>query len=288
MTPVDELVADWRARGRPLAVTGAATRVWREGAGPPVVLLHGVPASAYLYRRVLPALAARGIEGIAFDLPGLGCAERPAAFDYRWSSLAAWVEQAVDALGLERFHLVVHDIGGPIGFELVARVPDRIASLTALNTLVRVASFRRPWTMEPFAWPLVGALALASVRPWLFERLMRLQGVLGPIPSVELRAYRALLVQDDGGRAFLRIMRGFERTPAFERRIVAALATRRFPAQVLWGESDPALPLVRIGEDVRLALGVPEITTLPGKHFLQEDCPKEIAEAIARLVAEAR
>lgn len=55
---------------------------------------------------------------------------------------------AVDALGLDRFHLVVHDIGGPIGFELAAVIPQRVASLTILNTLVEVDTFRRPWSMQ--------------------------------------------------------------------------------------------------------------------------------------------
>ena len=62
----------------------------------------------------------------------------------------------MDALGLERFHLVVHDIGGPIGFELAAERPDRIASLTVLDTLVEVEGFKRPWSMEPFARPGMG------------------------------------------------------------------------------------------------------------------------------------
>jgi len=66
---------------------------------------------------VLRELAARGLRGIAFDLPGLGLADRPAAFDYTWTGLGRFCAAAVDALGLDRFHLVVHDIGGPAGFE---------------------------------------------------------------------------------------------------------------------------------------------------------------------------
>lgn len=282
---VDDNIREWAARGRPLAVEGAATTVWEEGSGDPVVCLHGVPSSSFLYRKVLPGLARRGCRGVAFDLPGLGLAERPQDFDYSWSGLGAWVLRAADALGLDRFHLVVHDIGGPVGFDAVARAPERIASLTALNTMVRVATFRRPWSMEPFARRGVGELYLRALQPFGFERLMRLQGVASDVPSADLRAYVPLLKRDDGGRAFLRIMRSFERTDAFERRILEALASRSFPAQVLWGEQDPALRIERHGEDVRRALGVDEIMRLPGKHFVQEDEPERIAEAVARLAA---
>jgi pimeloyl-ACP methyl ester carboxylesterase len=81
---------------------------------------------------------------------------------------------------------------------------------------------------------------------------------------------------------------GPERTTAFEARILAALAARGFPAQVLWGAADPALPFGRFGEDLRVALGVAWILELPGKHFVQEDCPIEIAGAVAELVLKAR
>src|SRR5687767_1433244 len=104
----DEVIRAWASRGRPLPVPGADTIVWEEGEGEPVVCLHGVPASAFLYRKVIAALAARHRRGIVFDLPGLGLAARPEDFDYTWSGLAAWTLSAIDALELDRFHLVVH------------------------------------------------------------------------------------------------------------------------------------------------------------------------------------
>ena len=282
----DQVIADWAAAGRRVEVPHAATTVWEQGDGEPVVCLHGVPSSSFLYRKVLPELAARGTRGIALDLPGLGFAERPKAFDYSWSGLAAWTVTALGALGLDRVHLVVHDIGGPIGFDVVARIPDRIASLTVLNTMVRVASFKRPWSMEPFARRGLGELYLRTLHPFAFERLMRIQGVASDVPAHELRAYVPILKRDDGGAAFLRIMRGFERTEAFERRILAALGARAFPAQVLWGEQDPALRIDPYGEHVRQALGVEAITRLPGKHFVQEDAPAAVADHVARLIAQ--
>jgi haloalkane dehalogenase len=279
------VVDAWAARGRRVDVPGAATMAWEEGDGTPVVCVHGVPVSAFAYRALLPELAARGLRGIAFDLPGLGLAERPERFDYRWSALGAWCEEAVEALGLDRFHLVVHDIGGPVGFELARRVPDKILSLTVLNTFVRVASFKRPWFMEPYAHRGIGRLNVALTRGRAMVLLLRWKGVATRVPGAELRAHAELLHRGDGGRAFLQIMRSFERTPEFEAAILGALAQRPYPAQVVWGELDTALRVEKHGEDVRQALGLDTIHRLPGKHFVQEDCPLAVAERIAAIAS---
>ena len=75
-------------------------------------------------------------------------AARPVGFDYTWTGLGEFALAAVDELGLDRFHLVVHDIGGPVGFEVAAAAPERVRSLTVLNSPVQVDKFRRPWVMS--------------------------------------------------------------------------------------------------------------------------------------------
>jgi haloalkane dehalogenase len=111
-----EVVERHRGAGRPFDARGLRSFVREDGAGEPVVCLHGVPSSCFLYRKVTAELAARGLRGVAFDLPGLGLADRPPDYDYKWTGLGRFALAAVDALGLDRFHLVVHDIGGPVGF----------------------------------------------------------------------------------------------------------------------------------------------------------------------------
>lgn len=284
---VQALVDAWAVLGRRLDVPGAATSVWEEGEGEPVLCVHGVPVSAYLYRKVLPELARNGMRGIALDLPGLGLAQRPRDFDYGWTALSGWLERAVDALGLERFHLVVHDVGGPVGFDLVRRVPERVASLTVLNTWVRSASFSPPWTMAPFRRRGLGKLWLRGTLPPAFVALLRLQGVKTAVPARELLVHRALVLRGDGGAAFLKIMRSFELTEEFEARTLATLRARSFPAQIAWGVHDPVLRVDGHGEQVREALGVDEITRLDAKHFVQEDRPAEIARLVAQLASSA-
>ncbi|MGD9734065.1 MAG: alpha/beta fold hydrolase [Solirubrobacterales bacterium] len=273
-----------RAAGLSFEAGGVRSFVREAGAGEPVLCMHGVPASCFLYRKVIGELAARGLRGVAFDLPGLGLAERPADYDYTWSGLGRFSLAAVDALELERFHLVVHDIGGPVGFELAAAVPERVASLTVLNTIVEVDTFKRPWSMEPFARRGLGELYLRTLSKPAFRALMRLQGVadMRAVSRQQLDAYVELLKRVDGGAAFLRIMRGFERTA--EKRTLYASTLREVPyrVQIVWGERDPALKLAVHGERARRAAGLETIHRLPAKHFLQEDQAPALADLIAR------
>lgn len=279
-----EAIEAHAANGRRFEAGGVDGFVLDRGEGDPVVLMHGVPVSSFLYRKVAPELAERGLRAIAFDLPGLGLAERPREFDYTWSGLATYTEAALDALGIERCHLVVHDIGGPIGFEWAIRHPDRVLSLTALNTLVDAAHFHRPWTMHPFSIRGIGELWLRGTPRFLFAQLFYLQGVANraAVPKAEIYTHHALLRRGDNGRAFLRIMRGFELGEAKERYFFEGLTGRPYPAQVVWGREDPALREVR-RLAVQEALGVETPTLLPAKHFLQEDHPAEVADAISAI-----
>lgn len=281
-----EAIEAHQAAGQRFDAGGVASFVREQGQGAPVVLVHGVPTSSFLYRKVIPVLAEQGLRGVAFDLPGLGLADRPAEFDYTWSGLARWISEAVDALGIERCHLVVHDIGGPVGCEWAINNPDRVLSLTALNTMLGLTIFRRPWTMAPFAVPGLGRAWLGTLSPPVFSRLFYLQGIAdsAAVPRHEVYAHYALLKRADRGRAFLKIMRGFESTEAKQRLLWEGLARRPYPTRIVWGERDPAIGLDQMREAQR-ALGVDDPILLPAKHFLQEDHAGAVAQAIADLAA---
>jgi haloalkane dehalogenase len=285
---VADVVEAHSLSGRVFEAGGVGSFVLERGEGAPVVCLHGVPASSFLYRKVVPELATRGLRGVAFDFPGLGLAERPTDFDYSWSGLARWTGQAIDALGIDRCHLVVHDIGGPIGFEWAITHPNRVSSLTVLNSPVDVAVFRRPWPMHPFSVRGVGEAWLVSMRPPAFGWLFRHVGIAenAAISDAEVDAYVALMKRGDHGNAFLKIMRGFELNRAKQDFFYDGLRSRNYPAQVVWGQRDRML-----GDDrrraVQDALAVANPLLLPARHFLQEDQAHAISTAVARLAHES-
>jgi haloalkane dehalogenase len=283
MTTAAEVIAAHRAAGEAFTAEGVQSFRRVQGDGEPVVLMHGLPASSFLYRKVVPQLAAAGFRAVAFDLPGLGLASRPTDFDYTFTGLGEWAVAAVDALGLDRFHLVVHDAGGPVGFELAHRRPDRIRSLTLLNTVVAMDTV--PFPMEVYArfatgprWPALPPQALT--RELVYRVGIRDRAA---VPAHEVDVYRELVLREDGGRAYLQIMRNLERTSEKARLYASVVDTRRvpYPVQIVWGADDPILSLRKHGWAAREAAGLSTILTLPGKHFLQEDMAGEVAEAVA-------
>jgi len=280
-----EVLDTHRRAGRYFEAAGVRSFVREQGTGPAVLCLHGMIGTSFLYRKVLAELAARGLRGVAFDLPGFGLAERPPGYDYSWTGLGKFCLAAVDELGLAGFHLVVHDIGGPVGFELAAAVPGRVASLTMLNTTVDVTDFKSPWTMEPFRHRGIGEAWMRSLNPPAFRFLMRLQGIGDPaaVSRAELDAYLTLIKGSDRGRAFLRVMRSSERTPGKQARYRAAVRNVRYPVQGVWAADDPTMTLAVYGEKARAAAGLPRLHVVPGKHFPQEDQAPAIAQKIAEL-----
>jgi pimeloyl-ACP methyl ester carboxylesterase len=284
---VADAIERHRRAGREFEAGGVRSFVREEGDGHPVVLMHGIPVSSFLYRKVLPLLAERGLRGVAFDLPGLGLAEKREGFDYTWSGLGRWSSEAIDALGIEGCHLVLHDIGGPIALEWALRNRDRVRTLTVLDTLIDVAHFRRVWTMDLAAPPLLGPLWVASIRPPVARWLFYLQGIAdrSATPAHEVDAHFALLHRDGGGRSFRKIVRGFELTDEKERFYTEGLGDVGWPATILWGDRDPAL-----GDDRRRAIEEAldlEAQVIPAKHFLQEDQAPAVADAIARVAGSA-
>lgn len=105
------------------------------GDGEPVLLLHGFPQSGHCWRFVQPALAAAGYRSVAPDLRGYSPGARPVdVAEYTMSHLVGDVLALADELEWDRFHLVGHDWGGAVAWQVAGRHPDRIRTLTAVST----------------------------------------------------------------------------------------------------------------------------------------------------------
>jgi haloalkane dehalogenase len=277
-----DVVLAHRNAGTFFSAAGIRSFVRTEGTGEPVVLIHGLPASSFLYRKMLPELAARGLQGIAFDLPGMGLAERSRDFGYTIPDLSEWSSAAVDALGLDRFHLVVHDAGGPVGFGLAARMPHRIKSLTIFDTVLEVGRVPFPGELlARYASSMRGPLT--SKQAW--RRLMYKVGIenAAAVPHAEVDAYRTLALGADGGWGYLQIMskiRAVDESARYLDVVDSRKAT--YPIAVAWGAFDPALSLGSRGKAMMRATRVDSMTVLPAKHFPQEDQAPALAEIVAK------
>src|SRR2546427_358325 len=156
------------SRPRPLRILGINTRVIEGGPehrSEASLLLHGNPGSAEDWAYVQPQLADL-TRAIALDLPGYGKAGRPREWDYSPASYAGFIEAAIDALGVERAHLVMHDLGG-LGLVWAVNHPEQFASAVLIDT-GNLVGFRWHRAARLYRTPVIGELLAGLVLRPLF------------------------------------------------------------------------------------------------------------------------
>jgi haloalkane dehalogenase len=126
-----------------------------------VLMLHGNPTWSFYFRDLVRELSPT-VRCVAPDHVGMGLSGRPPGYDYRLASRIEDVEGLADSLGLRRIHLVVHDWGGPIGFGLAVRRPERIGRIVIMNTAA-FRSARIPGRIALCRAPLLGELIVRGL-----------------------------------------------------------------------------------------------------------------------------
>jgi len=170
---------------------------------PAVLLLHGNPTWSFLWRDLVRELSPR-FRVVAPDHLGCGMSDKPPGWSYRLADHVANVERLVDALGLTRLHLGVHDWGGAIGMGFATRRPDAIGRLVVTNTAA-FPSPRIPLRIAVCRWPLpddVEQGLLAPYGSWA-DRVAILRFVQD-IPMSPAHPSWAALAEIDAGLSRLR------------------------------------------------------------------------------------
>lgn len=158
----------------------------KEGKGPAVLMLHGNPTWSFFYRDLIPILRDRFC-CIAPDHIGCGLSDKPGdAYPYTLQQHTDNALALIESLGLSSFHLIVHDWGGAIGLALASHLPERIASLTVLNT----AAFPFPSIPRRIALcrtPLLGRLMVQGANA--FARAATFMTTVRPLPAAVKAGY---------------------------------------------------------------------------------------------------
>ena len=136
MDPTAEKDRSVRHRRVNLDGVGVFYREAGPGDAPVVLLPHGYPCSSFQFRNLMPALADRW-RLLAPDYPGAGYSATPDDFDYSFDGYAGFLDGFVQAMGVERFALYLHDFGSPIGVRLAIKAPERVVALIIQNVLTR-------------------------------------------------------------------------------------------------------------------------------------------------------
>ena len=265
--------------------------------GRPVLLLHGVPTWAYLWRDVIPHLDRRGYRIIAVDLIGFGLSDRPANLTYGLGDHSRYLARFVRSLGLRGLTLVVHDVGGALGLDFAARHRGDVRALALMETFLPPVTDGQ---LPPLQQGLAAILAdPASTRDLLLnQNLFVEQGfrgpptVLEPLSRPDFDAYRAVLPRPADRRVLPPLPRQLLRAHTRPvrrtiRRYLNWLDRTRVP--VLYAYGTPGL-LHAPGTLTWARARIANLTTANvgrAGHFLQEDQPRRLGRALCRWLARA-
>ena len=247
-----------------------------------VVFVHGNPGSGEDWVDLVARVGSFA-RAIAPDMPAYGKADRPRDFAFTVEGYARHLGGLLDALGVERAHLVLHDFGGPWGLAWASKHTAKLASLTLVNIGVlpgyRWHKFARIWRT-----PVVGELFQLATTRRAF-RLFLNRDNPRPFP----RAFTDRMYRDlDRGtkRAILKLYRATNDLGGLVEHVASKLGPLHVPALVLWGTGDAYLP-VRYAEEQRRYFDVREVRLMEGcGHWPFIDDPEGAAEPILRFLQE--
>jgi haloalkane dehalogenase len=266
-------------------VDGMRLHYAERGKGNPVLMLHGWPTSAYLWRDFLEPIG-RSNRAIALDMPGYGRSDKPRDASYSFRFYDEALTGFLDAIGAggQKVGLAVHDVGGPVGLHWASQNPERVRSLALLNTLV----YSRP------TLALIG-FVIAARTPIVRSQLTSPRGIRfamrfgvrdnSAIGDEEVAAYQEPFVTKEARKVLARA--GTSLAIGGFKDIERYIRETEVPVRIVYGEKDRILPdVARTMRKVNADVGGAEVTKLQDcGHFIQEERPTEIAGMLAEFFA---
>ena len=269
---------------------GLKVHVIEAGEGFPIFLMHGNPTSGFLYRKVVEKLPLDKVRVIMPTSLGLGFSSKIPASEHTAENHIYWINKVLKELELKELVYAGQDWGGPIGMGALSLSPELLKGAVLLNT-----GFNAPKVNADLSpahalvkTPVIGELLLEVIFS-IFERLKSVQGNPDSWTSEVAELYGRPVYESGNSKAPLAMMRmvpdgpNHPSTPSM-RRVEEYVNTLEIPAEIVWGENDPilgrALPIMQQNfPNARL-------TKTTAGHFLQEEVPNEIAEALIRVIEE--
>jgi haloalkane dehalogenase len=281
--------ADWYERRR-LRVLDSHLAYVEVGVGDPIVLLHGNPTSSYLWRSVIPHLDGAG-RCLAPDLIGMGRSGKAPAGSYRLADHVRYLDAWFAALDLRRVTLVVHDWGSALGFHWARRHPERVKALVYMEAIVRPLTWAE--------WPEAARKVFQAMRSPAGEEMVLTKNVfverilpasvLRPLTPEEMERYREPFREPGESR---RPTLTWPREIPLDGEPADVVALVNDYAQ--WLAASPLPKLFVNGNPGSILVGAQrefcrrwpnqQEVTVKGSHFLQEDSPAEIGQAILRFL----
>ena len=245
--------------------------------GPPILLVPGWGCSVYAYRFTMPALAAAGFRVVGVDLKGHGLSDKPVAPDeYVIDSLVQHLLDILDAIGLERPHLVGHSMGGSLLYHFAARHPGRARSLGLLSPVglrgVRMVRLYRALT------PRIITPLIRAFRPRFPVKiaLSRVYGDRGTYTEEDVDQYWAPIRLPNAAVALRELLHAYDWHASKHRRLEPVSV----PTIAIWGSKDHLMPDDEIPFYRTLFPGIELHEIVGAGHVAPEETPSEVNQRL--------
>lgn len=249
-----------------------------EGEGSPILFLHGNPTWSFLYRGIVIRLR-KHHRCIALDYPGFGLSPQPPGYQFTPAEHAVVVTEMIRGLGLGDLTIMGQDWGGPIGMRAALNDPDRVSRLVMGNT----------WYWPLDSWHMKAFSALLSSGPGqgqiltkngFVNRIMPL-GVKHKLAPEVMDHYRGPFPTPQSRAGIAEFPKQLVRSWSWLNDIASQVpdTVGSKPLLLTWGLSDLAFP-PSFMDRFRADFSTVRIERLDAKHYIQEDAPGEISDAI--------
>ncbi|MBB3957241.1 alpha/beta fold hydrolase [Novosphingobium sediminicola] len=253
---------------------------------PTIVLLHGFPTSSHMYRDLIPLLSDR-FHVIAPDYIGFGQSDAPSAkeFDYTFENLTDHVDGLLDQLGQKRYILYMQDYGGPIGFRLLTRHPDRVAGLVVQNANAYLEGVGdMPKQVFLPLWQGRDATTEGAARGFLAAQTTKFQYTVGARNEAAISpdnwAHDQALLDRPGTDAYqLDLLYDYRQNVALYDAWHAALRQHQPRTLIVWGNKDPFF-IPAGAEAFRRDLPAARLVWLDAGHFVLDENAAQVAAEI--------
>lgn len=276
-------LSNWEGRGRYVRVGDRPIFVWESGEGPPLLALHGFPASSYDWR--LFAELTTGHRLVAMDFAGFGLSDKAADGSYSLFTQADIVEAVAADCGIESCDLIAHDMGDSVAAELLARHSENKSSLTIGKAVLTNGSIFIDMAQLTSGQRLFLKLPPRRLRVALPVRLFRRQirslfSAEHPLDEDELEIMEELLRHNGGINLVPLTIRYIEERRQHSSRWVNALTEFDGPLALIWGRQDPVAIVSMVDRLVSLRPDVQAIVWDDVGHWPQLEVPDRLASEV--------
>lgn len=262
-------------------VQNNSLRYYREGTGEAMLFVHGITTYSFIWRNIVPYFIEK-YDVIVLDLLGCGESDKPLNEDFSLKRQAHLIKDFCHELGIEKLHLICHDVGGGIGQIFSVNYPELLFDIVLINTVAY--NF---WPVQPIIamrTPIIRQIAMASLDFGMFEIIVK-RGLYHKTKLTdELMEYFFKPMKSTIGRkGFLRFAKSLDNKNLTE--ISQQLKELKMPVLIIRGDADIYLS-ASISKHLHSEIPNSELVIIEtGGHFIQEDEPETVAKTILNFIS---